>query len=129
MRRKTSSCSDCDSSTDRRLFLQATAAAVAAATLPIERFAYAAPATKSAAETVAGRLFESLSADQKKAVCFGFDDPLRSKVNANWHITKPTISSDFYTKDQQKLIDEIVRKVTSEDGYERIQKQTEYDDG
>jgi hypothetical protein len=129
MHRKPSTCPDCDSSTDRRLFLQAAGAVVAAAALPIERFAYAAPTTKSAAETVAGKLFESLSADQKKAICFGFDDPLRSRVNANWHITKPTISSDFYTKDQQKLIDEIVRKVTTEDGYERIQKQTEYDAG
>src|SRR5688572_10927104 len=129
MRRKTSTCPDCDSSLDRRLFLQAAGAAAAVAALPIERFAYAAPTSKSAAETTAGRLYESLSEAQRKEICFGFDNPLRGKVNANWQITKPTIGSDFYTKDQQKLIDEIVRKVTSEDGYERIQKQTEFDNG
>jgi hypothetical protein len=111
------------------LFLQAAGAAVAAAALPIERFAYAAPTAKSAAETTAGALFDSLSEEQKKTICFGFDDPLRSKISANWHITKPTIGNAFYTKDQQKLVDDIVRKVTSEDGYERIKKQTEYDAG
>jgi len=97
--------------------------------LPISRSAYAAPTAKSAAETVAGKLYESLSETQKKTVCFAFDNPLRSRISANWHVTEPKIESDFFTKDQQKLVDEIVRKVTSEDGYERIKKQTEYDDG
>src|SRR5205085_3011451 len=35
----------------------------------------------------------------------------------------------FYTKDQQATIDEIVKNVTSPDGYERIKKQCEFDDG
>lgn len=125
-----SSCTDCDSGLDRRHFLQAAgAAAVAGAMLPISRSAYAAPTAKSAAETVAGKLFESLSPTQKETICFAFDNPLRSRISANWHVTKPAIQSDFYTKDQQKLIDEIVQKVTTEDGYQRIKQQTEYDDG
>jgi len=123
-------CPDCDASLDRRVFLQAAGAvAVAGAVLPISRSAYAAPTSTSAAETVAGKLFESLSAAQKEAICFPFDHDLRKKISANWHVTKPKIESDFYTKDQQKMVDDIVRKVTSEDGYERIKKQTEYDDG
>ena len=76
-----------------------------------------------------GRLFTALSDKQKEMICFPFEHELRQKISANWHITKPSIESDFYSKDQQVLIDEIVRKVTSPDGYERIQKQTEYDDG
>ncbi|MGE0758539.1 MAG: DUF3500 domain-containing protein, partial [Pirellulaceae bacterium] len=54
---------------------------------------------------------------------------LRSRISANWHITTPGIGDKFYTAEQQKLIDEIVRNVTTPDGYERIVKQTEYDDG
>lgn len=131
MRRPTkSACPDCDTNLDRRHFLQAAGAvAVAGSILPISRSAYAAPTLKSEAETVAGKLFESLSATQKETICFPFDHDLRKKISANWHVTKPAIESDFYTKDQQKLVDDIVRKVTSEDGYERIKKQTEYDDG
>lgn len=132
MQRRSNTCPDCDT-VDRRHFLKsATGAAVLGAvgssfwSLP---GAFAAPSSKSTAETAVGRLYDSLSADQKKTICFGAADPIRQKVNANWHITKPTIKSDFYTKDQRQIIDEIVRNVTSKDGYERLKKQVEYDDG
>ncbi|MBI2479858.1 MAG: DUF3500 domain-containing protein [Planctomycetia bacterium] len=62
-------------------------------------------------------------------ICFPFDHELRSRVNANWHVTKPSIGDDFYTKDQRALIDTIVRNVTSEDGYERMIKQMDEDAG
>ena len=130
--RPTKPCSDCDSSLDRRTFVRAVGAtALAAATAPalFSRFAYAAPSEKSDAEGAVGRFYGSLSDEQKKTICFPFDHELRSRISANWHITKPVIESSFYNKDQQALIDEIVRKVTSESGYERIKKQTEYDDG
>lgn len=125
------SCSDCDSSLDRRTFVRAIGAtALAAAVGPaFSRFVHAAPSEKSEAEGVVGKLYGTLSDEQKKTICFDFDNELRKRINANWHITKPTIASDFYTKDQQALIDEIVKKVTSADGYERIKKQTEHDDG
>jgi hypothetical protein len=90
---------------------------------------HAAPTSSSTAETAAGRLYASLSDQQKEAMCFPFDHELRSRISANWHVTKPLIESDFYTKEQQKTIDEILRGITSPDGYERIQRQTEYDDG
>lgn len=130
--RPTISCPDCDSSLDRRTFVRAigaTALAAAAGPSLFSRFAHAAPSDKSDAEGVVGKLCGTLSDEQKKIICFDFDNELRKRINANWLITKPTIGSDFYTKDQQALVDEIVRKVTSADGYERIKKQTQDDHG
>lgn len=125
-----STCPDCDSF-DRRDFLRAVGgAALATAAAPILGSGlYAAPTMQSGAETVAGELYQSLSADQKAMICFPFDNDLRMKINANWHITKPTIKDSFYTDKQRAMAKEIVRKVMSEDGYERVLKQTEYDDG
>lgn len=89
----------------------------------------AAPTPQSAAETVVAEFHKTLTDSQKKVIQFPFDHELRSRISANWHVTKPTIDSDFYTKEQQQLIRNIVKNVTSPDGYERILKQTEYDDG
>ena len=91
-------------------------------------FAGKGPTATSAAETASKRLFESLSSEQRGAICFPFDHPLRKKINANWAITKLTIEDDF-TKEQQATIDEIVRGVTSKDGYDRFLKQMEDDSG
>jgi hypothetical protein len=113
------------------MFIQAVGgAALAGVAVPMfSNSALAAPTSSSAAETAVGRLFTSLSDKQKETMCFPFDHDLRKKINANWQITKPTVGSDFYTKDQQKIVDEIVRNVTSPDGYERLKKQTEDDSG
>ena len=125
-----STCSDCES-LDRRDFLRTVGGtALAAVALPaLGRTAFAAPTSKSAAETVAAELYKSLSDEQKRVVCFAFDHDLRNKINANWHITKPIIRDSFYTDSQRAMAKEIVKKVTSEDGYQRILKQTEFDDG
>lgn len=131
--RPASACSDCDSSFDRRRFLRTVGgAAIATAAAPAlfsSRLAHAAPTPESAAETAVGRFYNSLSEAQKKEVCFPFDHELRKKISANWHITKHAIDDKFYTKEQRTLIDEIIRKVTSEDGYGRFKEQCEYDDG
>jgi hypothetical protein len=128
-RDQNSACPDCDSS--RRNFLRvAGGVAVAAAASPLLTSpAQAAPSMKSGAETVAAELYKSLSDEQRTQVCFPFDHELRKKINANWHITKQTIDSAFYTKAQRDLARQIAKKVLSEDGYERMLKQTEYDDG
>lgn len=130
-----SACPDCDSTNTRdfarRDFLRAVGgAALVSATAPLlGSAAFAAPTPKSAAETVAAELFKSLSDEQKKAVCFDFDHELRKRINANWHITKQKIDDAFYSKEQKALANEIVKKVCSEDGYQRLLKQTEFDDG
>ncbi|MBQ17793.1 MAG: hypothetical protein CMJ65_11780 [Planctomycetaceae bacterium] len=91
--------------------------------------AQAAPTAKSDAETVAGQLYASLTAAQKKAIAFPFNHPLRKKIHPNWAITKPTIGSDFYTAAQRVLIDKVVKGLTSEDGYDRAMQQMEDDKG
>ena len=126
------SCPDCDTTLDRRTFMRAVGGvtlAGAAAPALLGRFAHAAPTPKSTAETAVVRFFNSLSEDQKSAIAFPFDHELRKKISANWHITKPEIDDDFYTKEQRAIIDEIIRGVTTEDGYQRIIRQTQDDAG
>lgn len=132
MRRSPQSCPDCKS-LDRRSFLKsvstATLGGIALPMLVGQAGLFAAPTSKSTAETAVGRFFASLSAEQKKALCFPFQHELRQRINANWHVTKPKIGSDFFSKDQQGIINEIVRGVTSEEGYERLKKQMDEDAG
>jgi len=127
------SCPECAESVDRRSFLRAAGGAalvgVAAPALWHPSVALAAPSPKSTAETAVARFYQSLNDEQKKTIAFPFDHELRQRISANWHITKPTIGSSFYTKDQQAIIDQILRGVLSPDGYEKMLKQTEYDAG
>jgi hypothetical protein len=119
-------CPECGDGVTRRQFVKTVGGmAVATGAVPLfatPRRAAAAPTTQSTAETAAGRLHETLSDEQKKVVCFPFDHELRHRINANWAITEPTIE-DFFTTEQQALIDEVFRGVTSGEGYERFQKQ------
>jgi hypothetical protein len=120
-------------SVDRRRFLKSVAgsalAGVAAQSLWLPSVGQAAPSNSSTAESAVARLFATLSDEQKKAVAFPFDHELRSRINANWHITKPLIRETFFTDEQRRTITEIVRNVTTPEGFERFEKQTEYDDG
>jgi len=131
-RAKQQSCSDCQD-LDRRRFMKTVGGAalvgVAAPMLFDSRFAHAAPTSQSSAETAVKQFYQSLSETQMAGICFPFEHELRKKVNANWHVTKPSIGSDFYSKDQQALIDTIVRNITSEDGYGRMIKQMDDDAG
>ena len=117
----------------RRTFIQTVGtAALATASAPVifdPRFAHAAPTPTSAAETVVGEFYQSLSENQISQICLPFEDNVRRRINANWHITEPLIGSDFYSKKQQTLINQIVKNVTSESGYERLLKQMDDDDG
>lgn len=128
--RSNSTCTDCDS-LPRRDFLKAVGGAALAtvATPLLSAGVFAAPTSQSAAETVSAELFKSLSNEQKEVICFPFEHELRKRINANWHITKPNIKDSFYNKQQKAMAQEIVRKVLSEDGYQRVLKQTEFDDG
>ncbi len=122
------SCPDCEAPVNRREFVRAAEArALAAGVLP--GFASAAPKATSTAETAVAKLYGTLTEKQKETICFEFDHQRRKTINANWHVTKPGIGTSFYTKDQQDLIHEIVKGVTSEDGYERFLKQMEEDNG
>ncbi|WP_422926744.1 DUF3500 domain-containing protein [Singulisphaera sp. PoT] len=126
---------ECDSALSRRDFVKALGTAALATSVPLigSRTALAASATPagpsptSPAETAVGRFFKSLKDEQRKQICFPFDHPLRSKVQNNWAIVKPTISD--MTTEQQALCTEIFKNLCSEEGYERFNKQMDDDYG
>jgi len=115
-------------SASRRNFLLGTSATLAGLTL-MPRNLFAAPCRSTDAETVIGELYNSLSDAQRKEICLAINDPIRVRVNPNWHVTKPLIGSDFYTDKQKSTIDEIVRQLTSEEGHQKLMKQLDEDDG
>jgi hypothetical protein len=129
-------CPDCHEGVSRRDFVKTVGtAAVVGGLYPLlgsPRRAVAAAvraaAPKGAAETAVKRFYDTLSGDQRKAICFPFDHPLRKRISANWAITEMTIEDDL-TKEQQELVREIFRGVTSPDGYERFLKQMDEDQG
>ena len=117
-----------DKNFSRRDFVRLATLGTAAAALP--SWAPAAFATDtSGPETVAKELYRTLSDSQRQAICLPADSPLRTRINPNWDITKPTIGSDFYSPGQQELIREVFRGVTSEDGHERFLRQMDDDSG
>ena len=118
----------------RRDFVKALGAASLAATLPAigARSALAAttptgPSPSAPAETAVARFYAALKDDQRKLICFPFDDPLRSKVQNNWAIVKPTIR-DLSTE-QKALCREVFKNLCSEEGYERFMTQMDDDYG
>jgi hypothetical protein len=124
-------CPDCGDGLSRRQFVRRVAGtAMAGGLLPLVipgGRALAAPTPSSTAETAVKRFYDSLSTDQRKEICFPFDHKLRTRISANWAITKPKI--DDFTKEQQAIVDEIFRSVCSPDGYERFKKQMDDDAG
>ncbi|HUG91952.1 MAG TPA: DUF3500 domain-containing protein [Planctomycetaceae bacterium] len=125
-------CSDCQTGFEglsRREFVRTVGVAAAAATAAplLVRPAHAAPTPNSPAETAVKHFYDTLSAEQKQAICLPFNHQKQSRISANWHVTDPLIADDFYTDDQRKLIHDILKGVTSEDGYERMIKQMDDD--
>ena len=110
----------------RRDFLRAstlaTGAALTAGTV------LGADAKPVSSETLVTQLYKSLSEEQRKAVCFAFDNPLRTEVDNNWHITEQRLSK-FYTADQQDLVRQIFMGLHSEEYADRVYKQVEHDSG
>ncbi|MCP4172033.1 MAG: DUF3500 domain-containing protein [Fuerstiella sp.] len=116
----------------RRAFVQAvggTAALTALGASNLNAALFAGPTPSSAAETAVTEFYKTLSDNQRGQIVFPFDHELRTRINPNWHITKPEIGQDFYTDKQRTLIDQIVRGVTSKDGYGRLQHQMSDDAG
>src|SRR5262249_9024332 len=113
-------CPDCDDTDlDRRGFLRGVAATAAAGSLSLLGVPRlnAAPTPQSKAETLVKKLYDTLSDKQRKTVCFAWDHVdkkrglLRTHVSNNWHITDPSVHSDFYTKEQKALILDIFKSV------------------
>ena len=122
----------------RRDFLQrAGAFALAASGVPLlSREADAATAArKKTPETLVKILYDLLTPEQKKEVCFEWNyiDPkrglLRTRLENNWKITRPSIRSAFYTAEQQALMREIFDGMTEPGWRERWDKQLRDDIG
>ncbi|MDZ4849298.1 MAG: DUF3500 domain-containing protein [Pirellulaceae bacterium] len=125
------SCDICQAdrpSPSRRKFLAASAA-TASLLASSPSMVFGGTTAEQSAESTIAELYKSLSSDQRNVVAREWTDPLRKKVNANWHVTKPLIGGDFYTSTQKSMVESIVKQLTSESGYERLKLQTEDDDG
>jgi len=136
-------CPDCDAGNDfaldRRDFMKSvgvTAAAAAGAGLPL--FATpnlkAAPSPTSAAETAVKGLYDSLTDDQRKKICFDWDYKdnrglLRTHVSNNWQITPQKINGDFYTKKQRDIIHDVFKGIINPEWYAKFLKQLKDDTG
>jgi hypothetical protein len=123
---------------DRRGFLKSIAsvsasAAIGGASLWSASRVAAAPTPKSAAETAVKSLFDTLTDGQKKAICFDWDYKhperglLRTHVSNFWHVTKPMLTSGFYTKEQQAILFDIFKGVFNPDWHEKFVKQLKDD--
>ncbi len=111
----------------RRDFVKTVGASALAAAVPIVGARAAGPSPTAPAETAVSRFYQTLKPEQKQILCFPFDHPLRSQVNNNWAIVKPTIAD--LSNEQQALCKEIFKNLVSEDGLGRFEKQMEEDDG
>ncbi len=137
-------CPECDApeeALDRRHFIRVlgeqTAGVVAlgavAATAPhlsaADKPTVTAPAKKPAkpAEALVKELSAGLSADQKKAVVYAWEDKRRLGMYNGPFGANSTIGK-IYTKAQQELIDRIVRAIASdEDGYRQLSRNGTWD--
>ena len=79
-------------------------------------------------ETLVKAFYHTLTPGQRELMCMGWDDPLRSKVQANWAIVKKNISQT-YNPDQQEMLHGILRGLTTEEWYPKILDQMKNDAG
>src|SRR5204862_704724 len=82
--------------------------------------------------TAVKALYDTLTDVQKKEICFDWDYKdsrglLRTHVSNAWQITKPTIDSSFYTKDQKALVFDVFKGIFNPDWHERLMKQLKDD--
>lgn len=129
-------CPDCSPQADRREFLRASAAVgAAAATAAVARAEDAPKKPASKPESLVKKLFDSLSDKQRSTIAFDWDYQheklglLRTRISNNWHITSPTVTSDFYTKDQQEIARAIWEGIIHPDWHKRVDKQIQDDNG
>lgn len=116
----------------RRSFVKKASGAAALAAFgssSLQAGLFSGPTPNSAAETAVTEFYNTLNEQQKAKICFGFNHKLRNRINANWNITDPEIGSDFYSDRQRTLIDQVVKGLTSEEGYSTLKHQMDDDAG
>jgi hypothetical protein len=91
------------------------------------------PSPSSRAETAVKAIYASLTAEQKKAICFDWNyhdkkrGLLRTFIANHWQITRPVIRSDFFTRKQQWLIHDIFKGIINPSWYRRFLRQLKDD--
>jgi hypothetical protein len=125
--KKPFACPDCDGLTRRDFLKGVGGVAAAAAAAPL--LATARPAVaQNGSDSLVTQLYSSLKAEQKNAVCFGWDHPKRLMVGNNWQIVPQTIG-DFYTPEQQELIMAVFKSAHSEEWVPKRLQQLKDDAG
>ncbi len=84
------------------------------------------PPAKRTSETLVTQLHASLNDDQKKKIVFPWSNPLRQKVDNNWHITKQPIR-EVLNKDQQDLVRQIFDGLHSDEYKAEVWRQFDQD--
>lgn len=139
-REATPACADChepNHQPGRRDFLARVGgmALAAGGGLLVPKPVLAQPTPSSPAETAVKALYETLTPEQRKEICFGWDhiDPkrglLRTHVSNNWQITQPKILGSYFSKKQQDLIHDIFKGIINPQWYDKFLKQLKEDTG
>jgi hypothetical protein len=108
----------CGPEPTRRDFMKTAAGAAVAASLAGSRVAWG-ELRDDAPEKLVKALHKSLTDEQRKHVVLPWDHKYRLHVSNNWYVVKPKIGQ-FFTPDQQQLIRDIVKGVSSPEGHEKF---------
>lgn len=79
-----------------------------------------------ASETLVQQLYGSLDEGQRSAICLPWEDPLRLKVDNNWHI-RPKRLRDVLKPDQQDIVRQIFDKLHSDEYKKEVWRQFDHD--
>jgi len=109
----------------RRRFLQHSSQALTAGWLG-SSFAQEAAAKLPTSETLVHQLYGSLDEAQRAAICLPWDDPLRLKVDNNWHI-RPKRLREILKPDQQELVRQIFDTLHSDEYKKEVWRQFDQD--
>lgn len=113
--------SELSSPWSRRQFLHSAGAAALAIGGPSPQARAAAEPSLTRSETLVKTLFDSLSEEQRGKVVVPWSDPLRLKIENNWHVL-PQRVGEFFTPDQQAMIREIFLQMHSDEYRDEVWK-------
>jgi hypothetical protein len=127
MTKNEKTCSACGPDVSRRDFMKTAAGAAVAASLVRSKVAWA-DLKDDAPENLVKAFHKSLTDEQRKEIVLPWDHKYRLHVSNNWNVVRPKIGQ-FYTKDQQQLIRDIVKGLSSPEGQEKFPKVMKQDKG
>lgn len=111
-------CRICGPEVSRRDFMKTAAGAAVAASLSLSKVAWA-DLKDDSPEKLVGAFHKSLTDEQRKHIVLPWDHKHRLYVMNNWYVTKPKIGK-FFTPDQQQLLRDIVKGLSSAEGQEKF---------